>query len=205
MRFILLTAMVICMGMTSSYGVQSVYAQGSKTVNSLSDLVGAKAGQAENVVEQRGYTWIKTDKSGGSSYSYWTESGSDRCVTIRTTNGRYESIMYAMDYDCEQDKDTSTKSVSVSASADGRCRLYNQKSDHVKYKGDCRIKQKMSSDENEYDIILGNGDSYQFVESGSRWKVKTPKGWANNMATMTDQGDKATFEWGKWVLTALEE
>ncbi|MEH2070848.1 MAG: hypothetical protein V7K47_22245 [Nostoc sp.] len=61
------------------------------TVPQLSDLVGARAGQAENTVKQRGYRFVKSDDSG---YSYWLEGKTDYCVTIKTDQGRYQSIIY---------------------------------------------------------------------------------------------------------------
>ncbi|MEH2361592.1 hypothetical protein [Nostoc sp.] len=61
------------------------------TVPRLRDLVGARAGQAENTVKKRGYRWVKSD---GSSYGYWLEGKTNYCVTIRTEQGRYQSIVY---------------------------------------------------------------------------------------------------------------
>ncbi|MFN6486627.1 MULTISPECIES: hypothetical protein [unclassified Nostoc] len=61
------------------------------TVSRLSDLVGARAGQAENTVKKRGYRWVKSDDSG---YSYWLEGKTNYCVTIQTDQGRYQSIVY---------------------------------------------------------------------------------------------------------------
>ncbi len=61
------------------------------TVPRLSDLVGARAGQAENTVKERGYRWVKSDDSG---YGYWLEGKTNYCVTIRTEEGRYQSIVY---------------------------------------------------------------------------------------------------------------
>ncbi|HET7289165.1 MAG TPA: hypothetical protein VFJ67_01910 [Thermodesulfobacteriota bacterium] len=90
----------------------------------------------------------------------------------------------------------------VSASADGQCRLYNEKSNNYKYEGNCTIKQNTSSGANEYDIKLGSGESYRFIQQGSTYKVQTPEGLSDHMATMTDSGNVATFEWYKWKLTA---
>lgn len=90
----------------------------------------------------------------------------------------------------------------VSAAADGQCRLYNEKSNNYKYEGNCKIGQKMSGGSNEYNIKLGSGDTYHFVQQGSQYKVQTPEGWSDHMATMTDSGNVATFEWYKWKLTA---
>jgi len=90
----------------------------------------------------------------------------------------------------------------VSASVEGKCRLYNEKSNNYRYEGKCEIEQKMSDSENEYKITLGNGDFYRFVQQGSKYKVEMHQGWSDHLATMTDQGNVATFEWYKWKLTA---
>uniref|UniRef100_B8HZH8 Uncharacterized protein n=1 Tax=Cyanothece sp. (strain PCC 7425 / ATCC 29141) TaxID=395961 RepID=B8HZH8_CYAP4 len=60
----------------------------------LSDLVGARAGQAESTIEQRGYQFLRTEPSGDAIYSYWREAKTNYCVIIRTANGRYDSIVY---------------------------------------------------------------------------------------------------------------
>lgn len=202
MRYALLALLMICAAIL--YGITPVNAQ--ETVDGLSDLVGARAGQAENMVTQRGYTWVKTNKEDGSSYSYWTESGSNRCVVIRTSDGRYQSIVYSPDSDCKETSSGSAadETASISAAAEGRCKLYNNKSNNYKYDGNCTLKQSMSSGSNTYDITLGNGDSYHFVEKGNGYKVKTPEGWSDNPVTMSEQGKQAVFSWYKWELTATQ-
>ncbi|MUG96931.1 hypothetical protein F7734_33155 [Scytonema sp. UIC 10036] len=71
-------------------------------VSSLRDLVGARAGQAENVVTQRGYRFVKSNTGGNSVYSQWLEGRTNYCVTIRTIDGRYQSIVYAGgSFDCQ--------------------------------------------------------------------------------------------------------
>uniref|UniRef100_B8HKC1 Uncharacterized protein n=1 Tax=Cyanothece sp. (strain PCC 7425 / ATCC 29141) TaxID=395961 RepID=B8HKC1_CYAP4 len=60
----------------------------------LSDLVGAKAGQAEEIIKQRGYNFLSAKPSGDAMYSYWREAKTNYCVIIRTANGRYDSIVY---------------------------------------------------------------------------------------------------------------
>lgn len=62
----------------------------------LSDLVGARAGQAENTLTQRGYRFVRAEPSGDASYAYWRETSTNNCVVIRTANGRYESIVYGV-------------------------------------------------------------------------------------------------------------
>ncbi|MEG3440257.1 hypothetical protein V0288_24230 [Pannus brasiliensis CCIBt3594] len=71
-------------------------------VSRLQDLVGARAGQAENAVKQRGYQFVKSSSEGNSVYSYWLEKRTNYCVTIRTEQGRYQSIVYAGGpFDCQ--------------------------------------------------------------------------------------------------------
>ena len=72
------------------------------SVSQLSNLVGARAGQAENMVKQKGYTFVSSSRSGDAIYSYWLENQSNYCVTIRTEQGRYQSIVYATPFDCGQ-------------------------------------------------------------------------------------------------------
>lgn len=76
--------------------------QPGSPVPALEDLVGARAGQAENAVQQRGYQWRNTKKVADSSFSYWLEQGSGSCVAIRTTDGRYGAIVYTADQDCNR-------------------------------------------------------------------------------------------------------
>lgn len=77
-----------------------LFAQGS--VPNLQDLIGVKGRDAEGQMERRGYSWVRTDKSDNSAYSYWRDNRSGRCVTVRTTQGRYASIVYTSNFDCKQ-------------------------------------------------------------------------------------------------------
>lgn len=70
-------------------------------VRNLADLVGARGSSGESQMNSRGYQFVRGgDKSGDSSYTYWREPRSGRCVSVRTTNGQYASIVYAPDSDC---------------------------------------------------------------------------------------------------------
>jgi hypothetical protein len=64
------------------------------SVARLRDLVGSRAGQAENVIEQRGYSFVRSEPSGDAMVSYWREANTNACVIIRTFDGRYASIVY---------------------------------------------------------------------------------------------------------------
>lgn len=80
----------------------SSHPEAGTPVDRLSDLVGARAGQAENTLQQRGYQFVNpASASSDASYSYWREDGTNYCVTIQTAQGRYESISYATPADCE--------------------------------------------------------------------------------------------------------
>ena len=105
MRFVSSALVVMLFAVTAVCGFQAAHAQDN--VDNLSDLVGAKAGQAENTVKERGYQWLKTDKSAAGSYGYWTELSTGKCVISRTDDGRFQSFVYAPKSDCEM-SDTET-------------------------------------------------------------------------------------------------
>lgn len=64
--------------------------------------MGAKAGQAENAVLERGYELRTSTKQADSSFTYWLEKNTGNCVAIRTTEGRYGAIVYTADQDCNR-------------------------------------------------------------------------------------------------------
>lgn len=77
-------------------------AQPGDPVPGLEDLVGARAGQAEQTVTQRGYEFRNSRQVADSSVTYWMERGTGNCVAIRTTDGRYGAIVYTADRDCNR-------------------------------------------------------------------------------------------------------
>ncbi len=77
-------------GNTNGRAAASRQPDAGTTVARLRDLVGARAGQAENAVKRRGYRFVKSS----SGYSYWLEGRTNYCVTILTEQGRYQSIIY---------------------------------------------------------------------------------------------------------------
>jgi hypothetical protein len=200
MRYALSAILAAYLCLAVSFGLPGAY--GQETVPGLSDLVGAKAGQAENTVQQRGYTWVKTEKEGGSSYSYWTESGSNKCVTIRTEDGRYKSIVYAPAADCGNG--TTAAAAVAPAAVEAQCKLFNSKSNNYKYDGSCKIMQDTTGSSEVIDVTLGNGDLYHFVEQGGGYKVQTPEGSSDHQASMNKTENKTVFDWYKWQLTIKE-
>jgi len=78
----------------------SVYAQ--EPAATLQDLVGARGSSGERVLKERGYNWVRTEKSGGASYAYYQERENGQCIVVRTESGRYASIMLAPAFDCQE-------------------------------------------------------------------------------------------------------
>lgn len=70
--------------------------------NTLQDLVGGRASSGEGELESRGYVLTHSDKSDDSSYTYWWSSRAKKCVVVRTTDGRYASIVDTLPGDCNQ-------------------------------------------------------------------------------------------------------
>jgi len=68
----------------------------------VQDLVGARGRDGEGRLEERGFVWVKTEKSDDSSYTYWKHKQSGQCISVRTTNGRYASLVKTPPYDCEK-------------------------------------------------------------------------------------------------------
>ncbi|ACK65945.1 hypothetical protein PCC8801_1907 [Rippkaea orientalis PCC 8801] len=66
----------------------------STTPPALKDLVGARAGQAENTLISRGYTYRNTVTFEGGKSAYYIENKTGYCVEVGTVDGRYSSIVY---------------------------------------------------------------------------------------------------------------
>lgn len=67
----------------------------------LQDLVGARGSSGEQMLQKRGYTFVKGEKSGSDSYTYWRQGHKGQCVIVRTAEGRYQSLVKAPDPDCQ--------------------------------------------------------------------------------------------------------
>lgn len=101
------TAMILCMAATP------VLAQ---TPSRLSDLVGARAGQAEGELQRRGYQSTERGEAmGNGRLSYWKRG--DECVSIMTRDGRYESINQAGRDECGSSSSSSSSTSALVAGA----------------------------------------------------------------------------------------
>ena len=102
MRSLILSNLSPYTGNTSSSTPSTNSVSTGQSVPGLADLVGAKAGQAENAVLERGYELRRSAKQADSSFTYWLEPGTGGCVAIRTTDGLYGAIVYTADRDCKR-------------------------------------------------------------------------------------------------------
>lgn len=68
----------------------------------LLDMVGARAGQAENELGRRGYRFVRAEQGDDRSYTYWWNAARGQCVVIATMEGRYNSITATLPPDCRQ-------------------------------------------------------------------------------------------------------
>jgi hypothetical protein len=78
---------------------QAAHAQ--DPASGLQDLVGAKGSSGEQALQQRGYTFVKGEKSGSDSYTYWRQRQSGQCISVRTAEGRYQSLVTTPSFDCQ--------------------------------------------------------------------------------------------------------
>ncbi|WP_281240264.1 hypothetical protein [Flavobacterium praedii] len=63
-------------------------------------LIDMKASYLDQEMRDRGYQFIKTDKSGDSAYQNWYNSSKNKCVTVKVYDGRIESIVNSTLEDC---------------------------------------------------------------------------------------------------------
>jgi hypothetical protein len=66
----------------------------------LQDLVGARGSSGEQALKERGYRFVKGEKSGNDSYTNWRNARTGQCITVRTADGRYQSLVTAPAFDC---------------------------------------------------------------------------------------------------------
>jgi hypothetical protein len=66
----------------------------------LEDLVGARAGQAENALRARGYDFVRAEAGDDRRYAYWWSQDRRLCVVIATMDGRYSSVSPTPAPDC---------------------------------------------------------------------------------------------------------
>lgn len=210
MRYLLLTVFLMLAGSAYADSVTAKSDADCKLINTNKDKVlydgGCTVKESSGAVGED-YV-VKLDN--GEKYSF--KQGSDGDYIVHTPDGNTHATM----------KDKGEKgvfkwgnrklvvntrghssSLKAKATVDGHCKLYNEKSDNKKYKGNCTIKQKVSDGDSKYVITLGDGDVYKFEETGYGYKVHMPNNSVHkDKATLNEHSNKLVFSWGKWELTA---
>ena len=141
-------ARVVFASMMALLVAATLFAQ--EPVPHLQDLVGARGGDGERLMGERGYTWVRTDKSGGDAYSYWRDNRSGRCVSVRTSQGRYAAIVRTPDSECQTEQGGSAESSGrrdefptvCGVAFEGKVHPYRCKAVDI-YEGDEKIKTEL--------------------------------------------------------------
>jgi hypothetical protein len=87
----------------------------AKSADSLRDLIGARAGQAEGTFAQRGWSYVTGNKGSAESHGYWWHAGRKDCIKVTTRDGRYTAITDASASDCNQKSSGNGTAVAVAA------------------------------------------------------------------------------------------
>ena len=90
---------------------------------SLQDLVGARGRSGEMELQRRGYQFIRTEKPTNDAYSYWREESTGKCIVVRTSDGRYRSLVYTPEFDCQKPSSTNPSNNSTSQASGKNIRI----------------------------------------------------------------------------------
>jgi len=68
----------------------------------LRDLVGARAPGGETQLQARGYSFVRGETGDDRKWGYWWNARSQRCISVATVQGRFDSIITTPAPDCRQ-------------------------------------------------------------------------------------------------------
>ena len=68
----------------------------------LREVLGARASSGESQLKSHGYHHIKSQRGSDRVWSNWWNPSRDTCLSVVTRNGRYDSIVTAPAFDCNQ-------------------------------------------------------------------------------------------------------
>lgn len=91
---------IATLALGSILALASAALHAQEPVRGLRHLIGLRAADAEVRIAASGYELVRGDKAADSSFTWFLEPRTHRCVAVRTTNGHYASIVYAPDADC---------------------------------------------------------------------------------------------------------
>lgn len=141
----------------------------------LRDLVGAKGAGGETEMQNRGYKPAGVSQAGNSSFTYWREPMSNRCVAVRTTDGRYASITYTRDADCQGGGSGST--AASGGGGDALATVCGVETGGKTYRYRCQLRTEgcegqgfcrstLTMPDNELQITWGKNDQIEVLASG---------------------------------------
>ena len=119
-------------------------AASAEPVRALNDLIGVRASSGEQALENRGFKYVGGQKSDGTSWTYYREPGSIRCVAVNTVHGKYTSIVYTAAKDCENVAQGPATPTAPAAKDDGSfdtvCGVILDNGDGQEYRYRCNLK-----------------------------------------------------------------
>ncbi len=68
----------------------------------LQKLVGARGSSGETQLRSQGYEFVGGEVEGNNAYTYYREPQTNNCLQVTTADGRYRSLKYTSDADCER-------------------------------------------------------------------------------------------------------
>ena len=66
------------------------------------DLVGMRASSGEQALEERGYKFVNLSKGDDRIWANWWNQDKNKCITVVTMDGRYDSITDTLPADCDR-------------------------------------------------------------------------------------------------------
>lgn len=176
-----------------------VYLSAQEQVSKLEDLIGVRGSSGENEMESRGYEYVGGEKSADSSYTYWREPKTDKCVAVRVSDGRYQSIVYAPAADCDRVGESAGGEAGQSGSADAKSfeTVCGVIADGKSYSYRCKLRNEGCEGEGYCRTILTYPDNELRISWGKDGKIEVEtEGMVPQESTSTLENGQTRFEMG---------
>jgi len=72
----------------------------SDSVDKLQDLIGVRWADGSDTIRERGYVFVRSIDTSTNQVTYWRESGTGKCVSALSANGRFAGFFYIPVADC---------------------------------------------------------------------------------------------------------
>lgn len=148
----------------------------------LDALIGSSAAAGEAQLTYWGYENVGASRTGDSSFTYWRQPRTARCLVVRTTNGLYASLVFAPDTECQEHQvvpppppvpDTEENFATVcGVEAEGKTFRYRCRARYEGCKGEGYCRTIVTYPDNELRIVWGEGERIEVTARGTS-PVKT--------------------------------